>query len=47
MHGLIAVRTVVLAALTGIDADIRQLVRAFAACRRLTTIPGVSAEAAT
>src|ERR1700757_501867 len=35
MRGLIAARTAVLAAVAAIDADIRQLVRASAACRRL------------
>src|ERR1051326_1156398 len=41
MRGLVAARTAVLAAVASIDADIRQLVRASAACRRLMTIPGV------
>jgi transposase len=41
MRGLVAARAAVLAAVAAIDADIRQLVRASAACRRLMTIPGV------
>jgi transposase len=41
IRGLIAARTAVLAAVAATDADIRQLVRASAACRRLMTIPGV------
>jgi transposase len=41
MRGLIAARNAVLAAVAAIDADVRQLVRASAACRRLMTIPGV------
>ena len=41
IRGLVAARTAVLAAVAAIDADIRQLVRASAACRRLMTIPGV------
>jgi transposase len=41
MRGLVAARTAVLAAVAAIDADIRQLVRASVACRRLMTIPGV------
>ena len=41
MRGLVAARAAVLAAVSAIDADIRQLVRASAACRRLMTIPGV------
>src|SRR5580700_5025113 len=41
MRGLIAARTAVLAAVAAIDADVRQLVRASTACRRLMTIPGV------
>ena len=46
VRGLVAARAAVLAAVTAIDADIRHLVRASAACRRLMTIPGVG-EAAT
>src|SRR5215813_3123401 len=41
VRGLVAARAAVLAAVTAIDADIRKLVRASAACRRLMTIPGV------
>jgi transposase len=41
VRGLVAARTAVLAAVVAIDADIRQLVRASGACRRLMTIPGV------
>jgi transposase len=41
MRGLVAVRAAVLAAVAAIDADIRRLVRASDACRRLMTIPGV------
>jgi len=41
MRGLIAARAAVLAAVAAIDGDIRQLVRASEACRRLMTIPGV------
>src|ERR1700747_1512004 len=41
MRGLIAARTAVMTAVAGIDADIRRLTRASAACRRLMTIPGV------
>jgi transposase len=41
IRGLVAARAAVLAAVAAIDADIRQLVRASAACRRLMTIPGV------
>ena len=41
MRGLVAARAAVLAAVSAIDADIRQLVRASATCRRLMTIPGV------
>jgi len=41
MRGLVAARDAVLGAITAIDADIRQLMRASAACRRLMTIPGV------
>jgi len=46
VRGLVAVRVAVLAAVGAIDADIRRMVRASAACRRLMTIPGVG-EAAT
>jgi len=41
MRGLVTARAAVLAAVSAIDADIRQLVRASATCRRLMTIPGV------
>jgi transposase len=41
MRGLVEARAAVLAAITAIDADIRQLVRASAACRRPMTIRGV------
>jgi transposase len=41
IRGLLAARAAVLAAVAAIDADIRQLVRASDACRRLMTIPGV------
>jgi transposase len=41
MRGLVAARTAVLAAVVAIDADIRRMVRASEACRRLMTIPGV------
>src|SRR5215472_1862685 len=41
MRGLVAARAAVLAAVIAIDADIRRMVRASDACRRLTTIPGV------
>jgi transposase len=41
MRGLIAAREAVLAAVTAIDADMKRLVRASDACRRLMTIPGV------
>jgi transposase len=41
MRGLLAARDAVLAAIAAIDADIRQLVRASDACRRLMTIPGI------
>jgi transposase len=41
MRGLVAARAAVLAAVAAIDADIRQLVRASAACSQLMTIPGV------
>src|SRR5262244_331536 len=41
MRGLVAARAAVLAAGVAIDGDIRRMVRASDACRRLTTIPGV------
>src|SRR5215467_5410176 len=41
MRGLIAARAAVLAAIVAIDADIRRMVRASDACRRLMSIPGV------
>src|SRR5271165_3300345 len=41
MRGLIAARTAVMAAVAAIDADMRRMARASAACRRLMTIPGV------
>ena len=41
MRGLIAARTAVMTAVAAIDADIRRMARASAACRRLMTIPGV------
>ena len=41
MQGLVAARTAVLAAVVAIDADIRRMVRASEACRRLMSIPGV------
>jgi transposase len=41
MRGLIAARTAVMTAVTAIDADMRRMKRASAACRRLMTIPGV------
>ena len=41
MRGLIAARSAVMAAVAAIDADIRRMTRASAACRRLMTIPGV------
>ena len=41
MRGLIAARTAVLTAVAAIDADMRRMTRASAACRRLMTIPGV------
>jgi transposase len=39
--GLIAARSAVLAAIVAIDADMKRMVRASEACRRLMTIPGV------
>src|SRR4249920_540172 len=41
MRGLIAARAAVLAAVVAIDADIRRMVSASDACRRLMSIPGV------
>ena len=41
MRGLVAARAAVLAAVVAIDADIKKMVRASDACRRLMTIPGV------
>jgi transposase len=41
MRGLIAAREAVLGAVAAIDADMKRLVRASDACRRLMTIPGV------
>ena len=41
MRGLVAARDAVLGAIAAIDADMRTLVRASDACRRLMTIPGV------
>ena len=41
MRGLVAARAAVLAAIVAIDADIRRMVRASGACRRLMSIPGV------
>ena len=41
MRGLFAARAAVLAAIVAIDADIRRMVRASDACRRLMSIPGV------
>src|SRR5947209_4434528 len=41
MQGLVAARTAVLAAIVAIDGDIRRMVRASDACRRLMSIPGV------
>jgi transposase len=46
MRGLVAARAAVLAAVVAIDGDIRKMVRASGACRRLMSIPGVG-EAAT
>jgi transposase len=40
MRGLIAARTAVMTAVAAIDADMRRMTRASAACRRLMTIPG-------
>jgi transposase len=41
LRGLVAARDAVIGAVTAIDGDIRRLVRASDACRRLMTIPGV------
>jgi len=41
MRGLAAARAAVLAAVVAIDADMKRMVRASEACRRLMTIPGV------
>ena len=41
MRGLAAARAAVLAAVVAIDADVKRIVRASEACRRLMTIPGV------
>jgi transposase len=41
MRGLIAARDAVLAAVGAIDAEMKKMVRASDACRRLMTIPGV------
>jgi transposase len=41
MRGLIAAGTAVMTAVAAIDADMRRMTRASAACRRLMTIPGV------
>src|SRR3954454_8452498 len=41
MRGLVAARTAVLAAVAAIDADMKKMIRASDACRRLMTIPGV------
>jgi transposase len=41
MRGLIAARTAAMTAVAAIDADMRRMTRASAACRRLMTIPGV------
>ncbi len=41
MRGLLAARDAVLGAIAAIDADMKKLVRASDACRRLMTIPGV------
>jgi transposase len=41
MRGLSAARTAVMTAVAAIDADIRRMTGASAACRRLMTIPGV------
>jgi transposase len=41
MRGLVAARDAVLGAIAAIDGDMKKLVRASDACRRLMTIPGV------
>ena len=41
MRGLSTARTAVMTAVAAIDADMRRMTRASAACRRLMTIPGV------
>jgi hypothetical protein len=41
MRGLVAARDAVLGAIAAIDTDMKKLVRASDACRRLMTIPGV------
>jgi transposase len=41
MRGLVAARVAVLAAVIAIDADMKRMVRASEACRRLMTIPGI------
>ena len=41
MRGLAAARAAVLGAIVAIDADIKRMVRASEACRRLMSIPGV------
>lgn len=41
MQGLVAARAAVLGAVAAIDADMKRMARASAACRRLMTIPGV------
>ena len=41
LRGLIAARTAAMTAVATIDADMRRMTRASAACRRLMTIPGV------
>lgn len=41
IRGLIAARDAVLAAVAAIDADMKKMVRASDACRRLMTVPGV------
>jgi transposase len=41
MRGLTAARTAIVTEIAAIDADMRRMTRASAACRRLLTIPGV------
>jgi transposase len=41
MRGLIGARVAVLAAVAALDADVKKMVRASEACRRLMRIPGV------